>query len=143
MPLCCSLWNCRWLTEDRTQDLRRPDRSGYVIDVMPDFVTVRNDLTGDFMHIPVLQVWVDPLRKDDWETDEALFAYVERLGREEKMAALIRFGEEKATFIAPPAVNPEGKWFRHDSSVGGPTHTATDFIKAGLEMKFVVEAPVI
>jgi hypothetical protein len=34
----CAMWTCRWLVEDDTSDLSRPDRSHYVIDVMPDYV---------------------------------------------------------------------------------------------------------
>lgn len=141
MPPSCTMWNCRWLVEDRTENLRRPDRAGYVVDVMPDFVTVKDNETGAEMHIPVLQIWVDPARPEAWKNDPDLFAYVERLGQEDQMAALIRFNSEVATFVAPPAINPQGEWFIQASGVGGPTHTVDDFIKAGLDMKFIMEAP--
>lgn len=39
-PFSCAMWNCRWLTDPETNELRRPDRSHYVIDAMPDFVTL-------------------------------------------------------------------------------------------------------
>lgn len=37
-PFGCRFWNCRWLAEDDTAELLRPDRAHYVIDVSPDFV---------------------------------------------------------------------------------------------------------
>src|SRR5262249_38032112 len=39
-PFGCRYWNCRWLVNDDCGDLRRPDRSHVVIDLMPDFVTL-------------------------------------------------------------------------------------------------------
>ena len=60
----CKLWNCRWLVEDDTEGLSRPDRSHYVIDLMPDFVTLRDDATGQANHVQVVQIWVDPKHPD-------------------------------------------------------------------------------
>jgi len=45
-PMSCALWNCRWLVNDDTAELSRPDRSPYVIDIMPDYVTVLDRETG-------------------------------------------------------------------------------------------------
>src|SRR5688572_10605312 len=61
-PLPCQLWSCRWLVEDDTADLSRPDRSGYVIDMMPDFITLQDHVTGVDQRMEVVQVWVDPRR---------------------------------------------------------------------------------
>ena len=36
--IVCAGWNCRWLVNDDTADLSRPDRSHYVIDSMPDSI---------------------------------------------------------------------------------------------------------
>lgn len=138
MPPSCKLWNCRWLTEDRTQNLRRPDRSGYVVDIMPDFVTMRNDETGEKTTLPVLQIWVDPTRPDAWRKDRDLWDYMARLGAEEGMCALIRNGSEAAIFIAPPAVNADGTWFEHGSGVMGSAHSPLDMVKAGYGLKMVV-----
>jgi len=60
MPPECAIWNCRWLVNDDTADLPRPDRAHYVIDLMPDFITIRNDETGENQHIQVVQVSIDP-----------------------------------------------------------------------------------
>lgn len=139
MPACCKAWNCRWILGDKTEALRRPDRSGYVIDVMPDFVTLRNDLDGSFTHLPVLQVWVDPARSDAWRDDKDFLAYLERLGAEEGMAALIRNGEEEAVFVAPPSINSDGTWYEQASTVGGKAHTPHDMAAAGFKMEMVLE----
>src|SRR5215475_5729348 len=31
-PFGCRVWNCRWLTNDDTNAMARPDRVGYVVD---------------------------------------------------------------------------------------------------------------
>jgi hypothetical protein len=49
-PFGCTFWVCRWLVDDDTKDLERPDRSHYVIDSSPDFVTDQDD-TPIRMHI--------------------------------------------------------------------------------------------
>src|SRR5262245_598700 len=40
-PMCCGLWSCAWLIDpEGTADFSRPDRSHYVVDIMPDYVTL-------------------------------------------------------------------------------------------------------
>jgi hypothetical protein len=63
MPPECSIWNCRWLVTDDTDELSRPDRAHYVIDVMPDFITI-NQEDGEPQNIQVAQIWVDPKYPD-------------------------------------------------------------------------------
>src|SRR4051812_46218248 len=57
MPPECGFWNCRWLVGDDTADMPRPDRAHYVIDIMPDFVTVTDNVTGATQKIQVVQIW--------------------------------------------------------------------------------------
>jgi hypothetical protein len=118
--------------------MRRPDRVGYVIDVMPDFVALKNELSGEIQNLPVLQVWVDPARPDEWRKDPAFKPYVARLGIEEGMSAIIRNGSEDAIFLAPPSINEGGTWFEHVSGVGGPAHRPEDYTAAGFNMKVVL-----
>src|SRR5262245_33779077 len=92
-PMACAVWTCRWLANDDTAELARPDRSRYVIDVMPDFVTV-TDETGRYSTIEVVQIWCDPKHPKAWH-DSALLDYIERRGKEGKLA-LIRFGSHEA-----------------------------------------------
>lgn len=77
MPPSCSLWNCRWLVEDDTADLARPDRSRYVIDIMPDFIVAKENDTGVETRIDIVQIWVDG---DAWRSDKNLRAYMMRRG---------------------------------------------------------------
>jgi len=139
MPPSCKLWSCRWLVTDRTQSLRRPDRAGYVVDIMPDYVTIRNDLDGSFQHVAVIQIWVDPARPNLWRYDYDLLAYLDHMGREENLRALIRNGSNDAIFVSPPSLNPDGTWFIHESGVSGPAHTPVDYAKAGFAMTMHLE----
>src|SRR6476620_5142686 len=76
-PSSCALWSCRWLTSDDTADLRRPDRSRYVIDPIPDYVTLRRHDDGSVMTVEVVQIWCDSKAPDAWR-DPALLAYLQR-----------------------------------------------------------------
>lgn len=112
-PVCCALWNCRWLINDDAGDLPRPDRCGYVIDVVPDFAHLRsNDGATDF-HQPVVQVWATPAVYRDLPNDPKLRAWAERKGT----ALLIRLNNESTIFVAPPCVTGRKDWFIKDSSV--------------------------
>jgi len=55
MPACCKMWNCRWLGNDDTGDLSRPDRSHYVIDIMPDYVTVVDNAGGGVVDLAAFE----------------------------------------------------------------------------------------
>ena len=110
MPRECALWNCRWLVNDDTANLSRPDRSHYVIDLMPDFVEMRNDETSESTPIQVVQIWVDPRHPEAWR-DPDLMAYMERRGLE-GIAAIIRYGESDSFVVFPPALCGDGEF--HD-----------------------------
>ena len=91
-PFGCRVWNCRWLSEDDTADLSRPDRSHVVVDISPDFVKGDNELI-----IPVIQIWCDPGYRDAYK-DPALQAYLIRRAAE-GYAALIRYNGEADCFF--------------------------------------------
>lgn len=101
MPLCCQTWSCRWLLNDDTQELRRPDRAHYVIDVMPD--SVREENGGE---IPVVQVWIDP-RHPEAHRDPALRDFLDRRGRD-GVAAVIRYGATEGIVLIPPSMSGDG-----------------------------------
>jgi hypothetical protein len=90
MPPACALWSCRWLVNDDTADLSRPDRAHYVIDLMPDFITLRDNATGTMQNVEVAQVWVDPSHRDA-HRDPALRRWMLRRA-EQGIATLVRFG---------------------------------------------------
>jgi hypothetical protein len=130
----CRLWSCRWLVEDDTADLRRPDRSHYVIDIMPDFVTVRNDETGELEHIQVVQIWVDP-KFPEAHRDPALRAYLERRA-EERIIGLVRWGTEEQPIgdegmvLFPPSLSEGGVWHEKRSTVRVAGHSPEELLRA-------------
>jgi hypothetical protein len=124
----CHYWSCRWLVENDTADLRRPDRSHYVIDLMPDFVTMRNDETGETQNIEVVQIWVDP-KHPDAHRDPALRAYLERRGRE-NIIALVRWDNVRAMALFPPALSANRQWNEVTTDFRMKEHTLADVVKA-------------
>ena len=72
---------------------------GYVIDSMPDTTVVNGQA------VTLLQVWCDPTRRDA-HRDPALRAYIARL----QMPAIVRFAQDDAVCLAPPALTVEGEW---------------------------------
>lgn len=114
-PLSCMAWSCRWLLNDDTADLSRPDRSHYVIDVIPDYITVQQE-DGSGTDIPVLQIWCDP-NYPDAHRDPHLRDYIERCGIKHGMAALIRYGSADGFVIFPPSLASDGEWHEQDSNL--------------------------
>lgn len=126
MPHSCRLWNCRWLVNDDTNDLSRPDRSHLVIDLMPDFITLTDNDTGQQQHIGVVQVWCDPKHRDA-HRDPQFRAYVERRAAQGH-AVLVRFNSHEAITLFAPQLSSDGQW--HE--IGGEAeaqHTLQDFGK--------------
>jgi hypothetical protein len=134
-PPSCRFWNCRWLVEDDTAELSRPDRSHYVVDIIPDFVTAVPNDGGPKVPVQVVQVWVDP-KYPDAHQDPALRAYLARRG-EEGIAAIIRFNETDAFVLAPPAMN-SGKWSEIRSTMREESHTMAEIAAALGDVKIVV-----
>jgi hypothetical protein len=127
MPPECGFWNCRWLVGDDTQDLSRPDRSHYVIDIMPDYVDASAD--GITMPVEVVQIWVDP-KYPDAHRDPALRAFLERRALEGKVA-LVRYNASDAFVLVPPQANNEGVWLElKDGKSSGRTHTFDEICNA-------------
>jgi hypothetical protein len=114
-PMGCRIWSCRWLVGDDTADLRRPDRSHYVIDLVPDFVSVNGE------QVQVIQVWVDP-DYPDAHRDPALRAYLERQGAD-GLLALIRFNARRGMLLVPPSMASDQQWHEHEL----PDATAEQF----------------
>jgi hypothetical protein len=106
MPFSCSLWNCRWLVNDDTKDLARPDRSHYVIDIVPDSIVAQD---GDkIIHIQTIQIWCDP-KFPEAHRDPRLRNYLLRRG-EEGILGQVRYGSNFAIILIPPNMNSEKKW---------------------------------
>lgn len=122
-PSSCRMWSCRWLIEDDTADLKRPDRAGYVIDLMPDFVTLQQH--GETIQMEVVQVWIDP-RRPDAHRDPDFRAYVERRAAE-KILTIIRFGSQRGLTLIAPALTNTGEWIETEGQ-RAPEHTAAEIV---------------
>jgi hypothetical protein len=135
----CRLWECRWLAEDDTSDLPRPDRCHYVIDISPDFVTL-NDENGGSEIIPVIQIWVDKGFRDAYK-DEALRRFMIRRNKE-GYAFLIRFDNMYDTIFVH---YQDGKWYEKSTNTSVEReHSAMEKAIAlqskGIQMNVVIEA---
>jgi hypothetical protein len=120
-PDCCRMWTCRWLVNNDTHDLPRPDRSHYVIDLIPDAVTARPNDGSPEWQIEVVQIWVDPDYRDAWR-DPRLLAYLERRGKE-GIVALIRFNESDGITLFPPSMSSDGQFHEVESNNMGERTT--------------------
>ncbi len=135
-PNSCRLWSCRWKADpEETADLRRPDRSHYVIDMMPDYVVVTGP-SGVPENVPVVQIWSDP-RFPDAHRDPALRAYLEA----NQVPGIVRYGGNKeALILIPPCCSENKKWHEVVPAMTLPEHGAADIAdKLGLELIAVNE----
>jgi hypothetical protein len=76
---------------------------------MPDYVTFRDNETGELTKIPVLQIWIDP-RYPDAHRDPELRRYLDERGAAEGYGALIRLNSRDAFTLWPPSVSSDGLW---------------------------------
>jgi len=128
-PTCCGIWSCRWqLNEEGTENLARPDRSHYVLDVMPDFITITDNATGAVSKLEVLQIWIDPAYPDA-HRDPALRAYLEKLAETQPIAAIVRYDSSHALHLMPPALMQDRQWHECTGTATG-THSARDIAEA-------------
>jgi hypothetical protein len=121
MPTECALWTCRWLVNNDTADLSRPDRSHYVLDVMPDHITMLNNETGTREAVEAVQIWVDPNFRDA-HRDPALRRYLERRA-EENVVGLVRWDNQRGAVIFPPALSADRRWHEVESNLSGKAHS--------------------
>jgi hypothetical protein len=128
MPPECAVWNCRWLVNDDTADLSRPDRSHIVLDIMPDFITLRDNETGLTMQIQIVQAWIDP-RYPDAHRDPDFRAYVERRGQE-GTATLVRFNTKEAMTLFPPSMSADHQWHEVTNGIAEKQHSFADVERA-------------
>jgi hypothetical protein len=126
-PEECWIWSCRWLINDDATELPRPDQSHYVIDVMPDYVTIR-DRGGKTRTLEVVQIWVDP-QHPNAHRDPALRRWIRKRAKK-GIGALIRYSPTNAFAIFAPPLSDDGRWHEVHGIVGETTHTAADIAKA-------------
>lgn len=110
-PMGCRAWSCLWLIDPRTETLRRPDRSGYVLDCLPDYVTLPSG-----RKLEVVQIWCD---SRGVTLEAALLAYLQA----RKTGAILRSSGEEAVALLPPEASPSGDWTLAQGSVRESQHT--------------------
>jgi len=114
-PLACELWSCKWLLNHDAADLRRPDRSHYVIDIAPDYVQTLDPAGAEPTTVEVIQIWFEPAYPGD-HRDPALRAWLERRAAEKPVLGLVRYsGEDRAIVLYPPVYADDGQWHEVES----------------------------
>src|SRR4249919_1788950 len=58
-PHSCRAWSRAWLALQPAPAIPRPDRSHYVIDMMPDYVLLRDDTGNNTTEMPVWQILLE------------------------------------------------------------------------------------
>ena len=131
-PISCQLWSCCWLIGRDTETLARPDKSHYVIDMMPDFVDVETD--GVRHQVEVVQIWCDP-RFREAHRDSELRAFIERRALE-GIIALVRFNtRDDAIVLIAPCLMDNGKWLEQ-AGVCTVEHSAAEIVNTlGLKVE--------
>lgn len=125
-PMSCRLWNCRWLVNDDADGMKRPDRAGYVIDIMPDFITLRPHDGSPDNQVQVVQIWADAKRPMAYR-DPALLAWLERKYEANASLGLVRFDSKRAVLLIPPAMTGDG-WAEMDSNMREAEHSAAEIV---------------
>lgn len=141
MPPECALWSCRWLSEpEATAGLSRPDRSRYVVDTMPDFITLRENASGAVQKFEVVQVWCDPAHREA-HRDPALRAYLAKIAEEDGVGAIVRYGAEGDSFVLfAPALAGDGQWHEVMNGEREPEHTPAQVAMAlGHKLRIRIE----
>ena len=110
-PLSCQLWNCRWLVDRSTADLPRPDRAHYVLDLIPDFVTIQPHDGSPARHFEVVQVWCDAAFPDAHRAP-SFRAWLNA----QATCALIRYDSRRAFLLAPPSVTGDDWHEQHSET---------------------------
>jgi hypothetical protein len=142
-PPSCRTWSCKWLIDgEALRDLRRPDRVGYVIDPMPDFVRLVDDATGKVTELPVIQIWLD---RPDAHRDPALRAWLDAEAQRVGMGALARMpGNNDAIGLFAPSISADKQWHEVTTNFKPEAqHSSADIARvmaaAGLRTEIALE----
>lgn len=128
-PRSCRLRSCQWLIGgEHTETLRRPDRGRYVVDIIPEYVTLRPHDGGPPQNAPVVQVWLDPRYPDAWR-DPGLLAYLDQRSKQD-FAALLRTSSHQASVLVPPRLSGQAEWILCESAMCEVEHSAAEVVDA-------------
>lgn len=112
-PMSCRLWSCRWLTGAVPNGISRPDFAHYVVDMMPDYVTIVNQDTGERGEREAVQIWIDPKYPSAWR-DQTLLDWLEATS----LVGMMRTSERTGTIVFPPSVSSDRQW--HEIAMDDP-----------------------
>jgi hypothetical protein len=102
-----------WITGKCPTDLRRPDRSHYIIDTMPDRIQQTNNETGEIVgSYAAIQVWVDP-KFPDAHKDKALRVFLNDNG----LIAIVRYDDRDGFVLFPPSTTADEAWHEERGQV--------------------------
>lgn len=87
--------------------MRRPDKTGYVIDPMLDGILANES------PIDVIQIWVDPSRRDA-HRDPALREYVAKIAEIYRIPAIVRWSSEEGMLLVAPILNADNEWVEYN-----------------------------
>ncbi len=130
-PDVCKYWNCAWLYQEATANMRRPDKVGYCIDPMLQTILI------DHRPTDVIQVWVDPARPDA-HRDPALRAYLALMAERHRTPALVRWAHpgaqegRDAMVLVAPGMSDDGDWIEKRSEMI-PHEAMAEELRAAME----------
>lgn len=94
--------------------MRRPDKSGYAVDPMPQEILIESK------SVMCVQVWVDAARPDA-HRDPALRDYLANVAKKCGYPAIVRWGDgtkqagREAMVLIPPSMSEDHKWIERRS----------------------------
>lgn len=109
-PIPCRYWSCRWLFDEATANLRRPDKTGYIIDSALDTILAEGE------PVEVFQVWVDPERRDA-HRDPALRAFLLEMATRYRLPAIIRWSSSDGMVLVAPPMTKDREWLELTSNM--------------------------
>lgn len=108
-PFDCRSWSCRWLADKpNTESLSRPDRSHFVIDMVPDTIKQKFE-DGTERELGCVQIWADPAFPEVHHGAE-MRRYMAHMAKEYGLLTLVRWNSRDAIAIFPPSVCADGEW---------------------------------
>ena len=117
-PFDCRSWSCRWLADRaNTLGMQRPDRSHFVIDLVPDTITRKfDDPAIPDQQVGVIQVWIDPAFPEVLKGAE-LRGYMAHMAEKFGYPTLVRFNSRDALCVFPPAISHDRQWHEISGNV--------------------------
>jgi hypothetical protein len=104
------------MTRDNDFHLKRPDKGGYIVDLVPDTINLEMG-DGEIIPIEVCQIWTASNRPSAHNAPE-LRSFLAYLGQY-AIAALVRRNSSDAFVLYPPAITGKG-WVKKRGTLGQP-----------------------